>query len=227
MVKNQIAKRQAFYMSLDAARRKLGKGITVASLGTVRKGTNDDGTPVAREVFDGTHGVIINQAIKVRDQGAAPGAPDVECAGRAGSIVPVGCGHRRRPQSGASSRGGLATPVLQSGRGCRPVRTNETVGTFGVVSASYCWEPAAGALSRLTQYVVSKRAFFWLHMMADDLDIEAAGPGASLSSQFRRSWGFQSHGRRCAAAPWSNGSAMNSASGSIDSELRQAGPHGR
>ena len=33
MLKNQIAKKQAFNTSLDAARRKLGKGITVASLG--------------------------------------------------------------------------------------------------------------------------------------------------------------------------------------------------
>ena len=129
VLKNQIAKKQALYMSLDAARRKLGKGIAVASLGAVRKGTNDDGTPVARVVFDGTHGVNINQATEVRDQGAAPGAPDVKRAMKDtadvqaalfGLVVDI----EGRPQSGASSRGGLATPVLQSGGGCRPVRTN-------------------------------------------------------------------------------------------------------
>ena len=48
--RNQVAKNQTFHMSLDAARRKLGKGITVASLGAVRKGTSDDGTLVARVV---------------------------------------------------------------------------------------------------------------------------------------------------------------------------------
>ena len=52
----------------------------------------------------------------------------------------------------------------------------QTVGTFGVGSAAYHWEWAAGALSRLAQHVVSCRAFFWLHVMADDLDVEAEGP---------------------------------------------------
>ena len=47
----------------------------------------------------------------------------------------------------------------------------QTVGTFGVESAAYFWERAAGALSCLTRYVV-----FRLHVMADDLDIEAARP---------------------------------------------------
>ena len=36
--------------------------------------------PWSRGWSDGTHGVNINQAIKVRDQGAAPGAPDVKRA---------------------------------------------------------------------------------------------------------------------------------------------------
>ena len=43
-------------------------------------------------------------------------------------------------------------------------------------SAAYYWARAAGALSRLTQYVVSTRAFFWHYVMADDLDVEAAEP---------------------------------------------------
>ena len=214
VLKNQIAKKQAFYTSLDASRRKLGKRITVASLGAGRTG---------REV-----GVNINQAIKVRDLGAAQEPPDVKRAmkdkARAGSIIRVGCRHRRRPQSGASSRRGLATPVLKSGGGRIPLP--QTVGTFGVGSAACYWERAAGTLSRLAQHVVSICAFFWLHVMADDLDVEASGPDfrrhSSLSSQLWRSWGFQSHGRRCAAAPWLNGLAMNSACGSVESEFRQA-----
>ena len=43
----------------------------------------------------------------------------------------------------------------------------QTVGTFGVGSAADDWERAAGALSRLTQHVVSTRAFFWLYVMAE------------------------------------------------------------
>ena len=96
VLKNQIGKKQAIRMSSEAARRKLGKGTTVASLGAVRKGNNDVGTLVARVVFDGTHGVSINQAAKVRDQSAATGVMGCE-----------GCdeGRRRRPRPGASSRG--------------------------------------------------------------------------------------------------------------------------
>ena len=148
-------------------------------------------------VFDGTHGVM--RATK-----------DVQAA-----LFGFGCRHRRRPQSGASSRGGLATPE------CLYV---QTVGTFDVGSAAYSWERAADALSRLTQYVVSICAFFWLYVMADDLDIEAAGPAfraALLRSCVGR--GVPIAGRRCAAAPWSNGSAMNSACGSVESEFRQGG----
>ena len=58
--KPRSQKKHALYMSLDAAQRKLGKGITVASLGAVRKGTNDGGALVARVVFDGTHDVNIS-----------------------------------------------------------------------------------------------------------------------------------------------------------------------
>ena len=150
----------------------------MASLGALRKGTNDDGTPVARVVFDGTHGVNINQAIKVRDQGAVPRAPVVMLAMKdkadaqavlLGLVVDI---------EGARS----VVPVREEDWRHQCCRVGEdaglyvqTVGTFGLESAACCWERAAGALSRLTQYVVSTRAVFWLNVVADDLDIEAAG----------------------------------------------------
>ena len=143
--KTQIAKKQAFYVSLGAAQRKLGKGITVASLG----GTKDDGTPVARVVFDGTHGVNINQAIKVRDQGAAPGAPNVKRAMKDKADVQAALFGLVEDIEGAHN----LVPVREEDGRHQCCRVEEdaglylqTVGTFGVGSAAYYWERAAWTL---------------------------------------------------------------------------------
>ena len=52
-----------------------------------------------------------------------------------------------------------------------------TVGTFGVASAAYWYARAGGALGRLVQYCVADRTPFWLAVLADDMDVEAAGEG--------------------------------------------------
>ena len=50
-----------------------------------------------------------------------------------------------------------------------------TVGTFGVASASYYWSRVSPALGRLTQYLASDRAQTWHMAVADDHHLEAGG----------------------------------------------------
>ena len=52
-----------------------------------------------------------------------------------------------------------------------------TVGTFGIRSASYWWSRAGSALVRLAYYVVGDRASYWNMLVADDMGILAAGHG--------------------------------------------------
>ena len=137
-----------------------GKGITEASLGAVTKGTNDDGTPVARVVFDGTHGASINQAMKVRDQGAAPREPDVKRAMKDKADVQA-ASRRIGDTSVAEWRRMAACTYKRSGRSA-----------WGAPPTAGNGRPARSL--RLAQYIVSTHALFWLHVMADDSDIEAA-----------------------------------------------------
>ena len=51
-----------------------------------------------------------------------------------------------------------------------------TVGTFGVASASYYWSRVAGALGRLSQYLAGDRVSTWHMLVADDFHLEAGGP---------------------------------------------------
>ena len=48
-----------------------------------------------------------------------------------------------------------------------------TVGTFGVVSASYSWSRLAAAIGRLTQYLCGRAATTWHQLVADDFHLEA------------------------------------------------------
>ena len=48
-----------------------------------------------------------------------------------------------------------------------------TVGTFGIASASYWWSRVATALGRLTQDVPGKAATTWHLLVADDFHLEA------------------------------------------------------
>ena len=50
-----------------------------------------------------------------------------------------------------------------------------TVGTFGVASASYYWSRVSGALGRLTQYIAGNRARTWHMVVADDYHLESGG----------------------------------------------------
>ena len=52
-----------------------------------------------------------------------------------------------------------------------------TVGTFGISSASYYWSRVGSSLGRLSQYISAHTAHTWHHLVADDFHLEAAGAG--------------------------------------------------
>ena len=52
-----------------------------------------------------------------------------------------------------------------------------TVGTFGIASASYYWSRVAGAIGRLLQYLSGHTSTSWHMLVADDYQLESGGPG--------------------------------------------------
>ena len=50
-----------------------------------------------------------------------------------------------------------------------------TVGTFGITSASYYWNRVGATVGRISQYVVGKSATVWHMLVADDYHLEAGG----------------------------------------------------
>ena len=64
--------------------------------------------------------------------------------------------------------------------GCQVVPGAEvivnTVGTFGITSASYYWSRVGGAVGRLSQYLSGYDASSWHMLVADDYLLECGGP---------------------------------------------------
>ena len=52
-----------------------------------------------------------------------------------------------------------------------------TVGTFGIASASYYWSRVAGAIGRFPQYLSGHTSTSWHMLVADDYLLESGGPG--------------------------------------------------
>ena len=68
---------KALKMSESEARARFGPDLVVASLGAlVKDGAGDD--VKIRLLYDGTHGVQVNERIRVRDRDRMPSAPDVK-----------------------------------------------------------------------------------------------------------------------------------------------------
>ena len=107
---DQAERGQVEILTEADALKKYGERLTVASLGAVAKCVREDGSTEVRIVHDGTHGITLNSAIKVRDQVAHPTALDVrrilqECAQSRvpffGAAIDVKEAHRQirtRPQ---------------------------------------------------------------------------------------------------------------------------------
>ncbi len=149
-------------------------GLSINSLGGVAK-LSDAGEVVGvRIVMDGTHGVVVNSAIRQRDQDRCPIASDVK--------------RQQREQASTRPARGVALDVQEAHHlprvhrsdwrhqccrcdGCEDVFIF-TVGCFGISSAAYWWSRLGGAPADA----------IWLLLMADDLKAESTSTSPSRST---------------------------------------------
>ncbi len=160
--------------------------LTVNSLAGIAKLDEHGDVSSVRLVLDGTHGVVLNRAIRQRDQDRCPVASDV----------------RRVQREQSTSRGawGLALDVREAHRlprvhpldwthqGCRSSLSTDlfvfTVGCFGVSSAAYWWSRLGGALVRAVHLLADPSDELWLLLMADDLKAESTSARPEISVLF-------------------------------------------
>ena len=152
-------------LPLSEARERFGDRLVLASLGAIEK---KDGT--YRVIHDGTHGVGVNSAIRMRDQVRSPTAGDVRTAMRVLQRARFGL-------TGDVSRAHRLVKVAEEDWGLQACRTGvgpgesvwlNKVGTFGVSSASYHWSRLTGGLGRSAQYLLGKIELMHL-VYVDDL----------------------------------------------------------
>ena len=157
----------------DEAVHRYGSKLAVASLGAVPK---PDKT--VRVVFDATHGQHINDSIRVRDQQAYPTGADLKAALESLPFATFSL-------SGDVSRAHRLIRVRETDwprQSCRARKGGKifvnTVGTFGVASASYWWFRMLAGIGRLLYYAHGKDEttllsyvddLLWLTQSADGL----------------------------------------------------------
>ena len=153
--------------------------VVIASLGAQRK-EKPGGKVSARVLFDGTHGFCVSSRTRLRDQERAPIAADLKRSMREKAKVDeltialsadVTGAHRQVP----------IHPDDWHYLGCQVIPGGDvfvnTVGTFGIASASYYWSRAAGAIGRLLQCLSGHTPTSWHMLVADDYLLECGGPG--------------------------------------------------
>ena len=147
---------------LDQARAEFGDELVVASLGAVPKADQS-----VRVVHDATHGLHVNDRIRVRDAQTYPTGADLRVAleqlpgayfslsgdiARAHRLVKV-----RRQDWARQARRAAATSMIFL----------NTVGTFGLASASYWWFRLMSGLGRLLCYCHGRDATTLLSYVDD------------------------------------------------------------
>ncbi len=149
--------------------------LTINSLAGIAKMSDKGEVASVRLVMDGTHGVVVNRAIRQRDQDRCPVAADVRRV--------------QREQSLSGPAVGLALDVREAHRlprvhpldwgfqGCRSDLTPDifvfVVGCFGMSSAAYWWSRLGGALIRAAHLLALPSDELWLLLLADDLKAES------------------------------------------------------
>ena len=134
-------------LDLQEAQRRFGQELSIASLGCIPKA---DGS--VRVVHDATHGQHVNDSIRVRDGQAYPSGADLE---ETLHSLP----YATFSLSGDISRAHRLSKVREQDwprQACRARKGGSvylnTVGTFGVTSASYWWHRLMGGLGRFLYY---------------------------------------------------------------------------
>ena len=173
---DQHARGQVLKLTEDKARAQF-PGLVIASLGAQRK-EKPGGVITARVLFDGSNGIYVNRRTRIRDQERSPIASDIKRLMREKSQL----NQRSFSLTADVSEAHRQVPIHPDDwhmLGCR-VRPGgaiyvNTVGTFGVASASYYWSRVAGAIGRIAQYCAGTRAITWHLLVADDYHLEASG----------------------------------------------------
>ena len=182
----EIAMSAMVKMSLEEAQRRFGDRLSVASLGCIPK--SDDSV---RVVHDGTHGQHVNDSIKVRDGQSYPSGADLEEALRSLPFATFSL-------SGDVSRAHRLVKVREADwarQGCRARRHGDvylnTVGTFGISSASYWWFRLMSGLGRLLYDCHGKGETTLLSYVDDLLWLTQSSDGLLriLNSSARRAGG--------------------------------------
>ena len=195
---------KAWKMSLNEARKRFGTRLTIASLGALVKSTDPGGDPVLRLLFDGTHGVRINTAIRVRDQQQTPMTGDIKT--------------QLRVQSASGRPAYALTFDIEGAHENIPVHPDDWAyqavrgvdenwvyimlfGVFGMASISYWWSRLAAALLRMIHYVLGMDMQTWALLFADDYQVAADGPRTTdsllLSVLVARVFGFPIQWSKC------------------------------
>ena len=173
---DQAMRGQIIVMTESEARTKYAN-LVVASLGAQRK-QKPGGKITARVLFDGTHGLCVNTKTRIRDQERAPIAADLKRS------------MREKAKIGELTFA-LSADVMEAHRqvpihpddchllGCQVSPGGDvfinTVGTFGIASASYYWSQVAAAVGRLVQYLSAYTSTSWHMLVADDYLLESGG----------------------------------------------------
>ena len=177
VLRDQAGRGQVLIMP-EADQKSRLPNLVVASLGAQKK-EKPGGVVSARVLFDGTNGNFVNTSTHLRDQERAPVAPDLKRL------------MREKAKTGEVTFG-LTADVKEAHRQV-PIHPNDwhllgcqlelggkvdvnTVGTFGVSSASYNWSRVSATVGRLTQYLISRYATTWIMLLADDYHVEVGGP---------------------------------------------------
>jgi hypothetical protein len=169
------------------ATRRWGDRLRVAALGAIEKRPGSD---EVRVIYDGTHGVLTNAQVRVRDQLRFPATGDLQgmmhelsedLSADFGLVYDITGAHR-------------AVPVIERDWGLQACRLPgdqlldgeealyvNCVGTFGMVPAAYWWARVAGAAKRSTHYLLDQAVPLWHVLFADDGCLADGFPQAQFS----------------------------------------------
>ena len=173
---DQASRGQIIVMTESEARSKY-PNLVVASLGAQRK-QKPGGKVTARVLFDGTHGLCVNTKTRLRDQERAPIASDLKRSMREKARI----GELTFALSADVTEAHRQVPIHPDDwhlLGCQVSPGGDvfinTVGTFGIASASYYWSRVAAAVGRLVQYLSAYTSTSWHMLVADDYLLESGG----------------------------------------------------
>ncbi len=174
-LRDHAARGMALRLTPEEASRRF-PGLKVSSLGAVIRPDPAGGPPLkVRIVLDATHGVRVNDSIRVRDQDRGPTAADIK--------------RLQREQAREGPAHGLAVDIRDAHRipqidprdwahqACRARPADDITvyccGVFGIASISYWWSRLGGAMVRTLLHAATPDMKLWLMLLADDLKVES------------------------------------------------------